>query len=306
MKKSYIADLVLLFVTFVWGATFVLVKEAINTMPPFTFLATRFLFAAVILALFMLIFYRDQLKSMGKDVWLIGSWVGLWLSVGYAFQTFGLQYTTASKAGFITGLAVVLVPLLSLWLLRHRLKPNAILGVVMAAVGLGMLSLNRQLNVEFGDFLVFLCAICFAMHITLIGRFTVRFHALPFALVQIIAVGVLNAIGAVLFEDYQVAFSPTVLLDAWVLSALLICSLIATAFAFVAQNQFQKFTTPTRTALIFSTEPVFAAITGYFWANDRLAVMQVAGCLLILAGMIVAELGGNSEEASGEAETSTA
>jgi len=305
MKKSHLADLVLLFVTFTWGATFVLVKEAIDTMPPFTFLATRFLFAAVILALFMLLFYRDQLRSMGREVWLIGSWVGLWLFAGYVFQTFGLQYTTASKAGFITGLAVVLVPILSLWLLRHRLKPNAIFGVLMAAVGLGMLSLNRQLNVEFGDMLVFFCAVSFAMHITLIGRFTARFHALPFALVQIIAVGVLCTVGAVAFEDYQVAFSPDVLLDAWVLSALLICSLIATAFAFVAQNQFQKFTTPTRTALIFSTEPVFAAVTGYFWAGDRLVTIQVIGCLLILAGMIVAELGGSNEESVGEAEPTT-
>lgn len=296
MKKSYIADLALLGVTFSWGATFVLVKEAINTMPPFTFLGVRFLFAAVLLGLFMLLFYRRTFQNLGKEIWIAGAWLGFWLFAGYAFQTFGLLYTSASKAGFITGLSVVMVPFLSLWLLRHRLKPNALLGVGVATVGMAMLSLNKGVDINLGDFLVFLCAISYAMHIVMVGRYAPKFHAFPLTLIQIVFCGLFNVIGAVLFEDWTLAFSADVLLDGWVFSALLICAVFATALAFVAQNHFQKFTTPTRTALVFATEPVFAALTGYWWAGDRLTTLQVIGCLLILGGMLIAELGGHKDD----------
>ncbi|TCP54761.1 drug/metabolite transporter (DMT)-like permease [Tumebacillus sp. BK434] len=297
MKKQRLADLVLLFVTFTWGATFVLVKEAIEKMPPFTFLGVRFLVAALILFLIMAVFYRETLKELTRQLWMIGIGIGLLLFGGYAFQTFGLLYTTASNAGFITGLSVVMVPLFALWLLRQKLKRNAVVGVVIATAGLAMLSLN-QFQINLGDALVFCCAICYGLHITLVGKFTARYHALPFAFVQVVSCGVFNMIGGLLFEDVGASFSKDVLFDITVFSALLICSVIATAFAFVAQNQFQKFTTPTRTALIFATEPVFAALTGYLWAGDRLGTLQVIGCLLILGGMLVAELGGSHEEDS--------
>lgn len=303
MKKNYLADLVLLGVTFTWGATFVLVKEAIDTMPPFTFLGVRFLIAGLLLYLFMLAFYRRTLQGLSKDIWIAGTLCGFMLFLGYAFQTFGLLYTTASNAGFITGLSVVMVPLFSLWLLRHKLKRNAMLGVGVATVGLAMLSLTGELGINVGDVLVFFCAISYGLHITLVGKFTQNYHAFPFALIQIVTCGVFNMIGAFLFEDWTTAFTPRVLFDPWVFSALLICSVIATAVAFVAQNQFQKFTTPTRTALIFATEPVFAALTGYLWAGDRLGGLQVVGCLLILGGMLIAELGGQHEDPSPEPDT---
>ncbi|PWK15831.1 DMT family transporter [Tumebacillus permanentifrigoris] len=296
MKKSYMADLILLGVTFSWGATFVLVKEAIQTMPPFTFLAVRFLFAALLLFLFMFFFARDTLRGLDRRIWIGGVILGFWLFAGYAFQTFGLQFTTSSKAGFITGLSVVFVPFLSLWMLGHTLKRNALLGAGIATVGLAMLSLTSELSVNIGDLLVFLCALSYALHITLVGKYAPRFQAFPLALLQIFFCGVFNLGGALVFEDVSVVFAPDVLFDPWVFSALLICSVFATAVAFVAQNQFQKFTSPARTALIFATEPVFAAATGYFWAGDRLTILQVSGCLLILGGMLFAELGGQDDK----------
>jgi drug/metabolite transporter (DMT)-like permease len=299
MKKHWLAALVLLFVTFTWGATFVLVQEAVDKMPPFTFLGVRFLVAALLLGLFMFAFSRDTLKGMTRELWVVGSWIGLLLFGGYAFQTFGLLYTTASNAGFITGLSVVMVPLFALWFLRQRLKRNAVIGVIVATAGLAMLSLN-EFTINVGDLLVFFCAICYGLHITFVGKYTARFHALPFAFVQILSCGVFNMIGGFLFEDVAASFTREVLFDIEVFSALLICSVIATAFAFVAQNYFQKFTTPSSTALIFATEPVFAAATGYFFAGDRLATMQVIGCLLILGGMLIAELGGQQEVESNE------
>ncbi|KEO81157.1 DMT family transporter [Tumebacillus flagellatus] len=300
MKKTILADSILLGVTFVWGATFVLVKEAINTMPPFTFLAVRFLFAALLLFLFMLFFARDALRGIDRRLWFSGAALGLWLFAGYAFQTFGLEFTTSSKAGFITGLSVVFVPFLALWMLRQKLKRNALLGSGVATVGLALLSLTRDLSVNIGDLLVLLCAISYALQIVLVGRYAPRYHAFTLALLQIFFCGVFNLIGSLLFEDISVVFSPDVLFDPWVLWALLICSVLATAVAFVAQNQFQKFTTPTRTALIFSTEPVFAALTAFFWAGERLDLQQVVGCLLILAGTLFAELGGHDDKPQSE------
>jgi drug/metabolite transporter (DMT)-like permease len=296
MKKTHLADLVLLCITFTWGATFVLIKEATNTMPPFTFLGVRFLVASLLLALFMFAFFRNSLKNLNKEIWIAGTILGFTLFLGYAFQTFGLRYTSASKAGFLTGLSVVMVPFMSLWFLRHPLKRNAMIGVAVATAGLALLSLDRNLGINFGDILSFICAIFFGFQIVLVGRYAPKFHAFPLALIQIFTCGVFNMIGSLLFEDYRTAFTPSVLLNGWVLSALLICSVIATAVAFAAQNMFQKFTTPTRTALIFATEPVFAAVVGYFWANDHLTLAQMIGCLCILAGMLIAEVGGNHED----------
>ncbi|MBW4627571.1 MAG: EamA family transporter [Brasilonema octagenarum HA4186-MV1] len=293
MKKSYLADLVLLGVTFTWGATFVLIKDAIKIIPPFSFVSARFLIAALVLALFVIAFYPQMLRQLWKkEIWLPGIWLGFWLFAGYAFQTFGLQYTTASKAGFITGLSVVIVPFFSLWLLRHSLKRNTMLGVSVAMLGLILLSHNRELSANIGDILVFFCAISYAFQITLVGRYTQRFPALLLALIQIFTCGCFSFICAVLFENYQIVFLPKVFLNEQVFSALIICSVIATAFAYAAQNQFQKFTTPTRTALIFATEPVFAALIGYWYVREHLSTMQISGCLLMLGGTLISEFGG--------------
>lgn len=296
VRKSLIADMVLLLVTFSWGATFVVVQKAIDTMPPFSFLGVRFAIAAILLFLIMLLCMRDQLQ-FDKGLFKAGVVLGGWLFAGYAFQTFGLQYTTASKAGFITGLSVLLVPLFSVWLLREKPKRSTVYGVAAATVGLGLISLDRLEAANIGDFLVFLCAISFAMHIIMMGKYAPRFRAFPLALVQIAAVSVFNLIGALLFEPWRTSLTPSVLFEPGIAIALLICAVFATALAFVAQSQFQKFTTPTRTALIFSAEPVFAAITAYFWIHERLGLQALIGCALILAGMLMAELGGSDKGA---------
>lgn len=295
VRKSLLADMVLLVVTFSWGATFVLVKEAIETMPPFTFLGVRFAIAAILLYLILLLFKREQLQ-FDNGILKAGTVLGFWLFAGYIFQTLGLQYTSASKAGFITGLSVVLVPLFSVWLLRIKPKRATVIGVGTATAGLALLSLDKVEAANFGDFLVLLCALSYAMHIIMMGKFAPKFKALPLALTQITAVAIFNLAGALLFEPWQSALAKDVLFNPSVDLALIITAVFATGLAFVAQSQFQKFTTPTRTALIFSTEPVFAAVTAYFWADERLSGQGIIGALLILAGMLMAELGGSDKE----------
>jgi drug/metabolite transporter (DMT)-like permease len=290
LNRSVMADLSLLMVAMVWGTTFVIVQGAIATLPPLTFNAIRFFIASLFLALFIIIFFREQLQAVTKRMVLSGVILGVWLFGGYGFQTVGLLYTTSSKAGFITGLSVVLVPIFTLLLLRQRLKWPSIFGVVFATIGLYLLTLGDSLVLNKGDILVFLCAISFALQITLTGKYAPHYPALVLALIQIFTVSILSSVGAVLTEDWTKGFDSGVLLQSNVLWALIITSILATAIAYVTQTVCQRFTTPTRVALIYAMEPVFAALAAFMWTEETLGVKAVLGCLLIFIGMIFAEL----------------
>jgi drug/metabolite transporter (DMT)-like permease len=290
IKASIFADLSLLFVALIWGATFVLVQNAISLLEPFSFNAVRFTAAAVLLGLWLIVFEKDQLKKLDKKLMLSGMMLGFWLFIGYAFQTLGLLYTTSSKAGFITGLSVVLVPLLMIGILKQRPGVNSITGVAAATLGLYLLTMSDVSSLNIGDGFVLICAAGFALHIVFTGKFSSRYPTLLLTTVQISTVAFLSAIFSVIFEDWKRAFNPEVIYSANVLVALLITSVLATALAFFIQTNFQKHTTATRVALIFAMEPVFAAITAYFWAGERLTYIALIGCTFIFAGMVFAEL----------------
>jgi drug/metabolite transporter (DMT)-like permease len=290
IKASIFADLSLLFVALIWGATFVLVQNAISFLEPFSFNAVRFTAAAVLLGLWLIVFEKGQLKKSDKKLMLSGMMLGFLLFIGYAFQTLGLLYTTSSKAGFITGLSVVLVPLLMIGILKQRPGVNSITGVAAATLGLYLLTMSDVSSLNIGDGFVLICAAGFALHIVFTGKFSSSYPTLLLTTVQISTVAVLSAISSVIFEDWKRVFNPEVIYSANVLVALLITSILATALAFFIQTNFQKHTTATRVALIFAMEPVFAAITAYFWASERLTYIALVGCSLIFAGMVFAEL----------------
>ncbi|MCM3588749.1 DMT family transporter [Mesobacillus maritimus] len=290
MKSSISADISLLFVALIWGATFVVVQNAISFLDPLTFNAVRFTLATGLLGVWLILFERRQLRRISPKLLLAGFFLGFWLFIGYGFQTLGLVYTTSSKAAFITGLSVIMVPLFTILLLRKRLTVNAYIGVAAATVGLYLLTMTDVASLNIGDALVFVCAIGFALQILLTGKYTNLYPTLLLTVVQIATVAILSAISAFLFEDYQQAFNPTILFRSDVIMALIITALFATAFAYLIQTNFQKHTTATRVALIFAMEPVFAAITGFLWAGDRLSYSALTGCLLIFVGMILAEL----------------
>ncbi|MGE7121391.1 DMT family transporter [Peribacillus sp. NPDC046944] len=289
MKKT--ADATLLFVVFIWGVTFVMVQNAISFLEPFSFNAVRFLIAF----LFLLVPYFLTLHKKGnryhKETMLAGLHIGVWLFLGYAFQTKGLELTTPAKTGFITGLSVVMVPVFSLVLLKLKLSRNTVLGVVAATFGLYLMAFVDHSSVNVGDFLVFLCALSFAMQIITTAKYAKTLPALPLTLIQIGTVSLLSFLSALLFgENYSVVFKAEVMLQPEVWTALLVTSVLATSFAFFAQTYFQAYTTPTRVALIFSMEPVFAALTSYIWIDEKLTVASLTGCGFIFAGMILAEL----------------
>jgi drug/metabolite transporter (DMT)-like permease len=290
MKKNMLADISLLLVTLVWGTTFVLVQNAIDFLAPFSFNAIRFLLAAILLFLCLVFFERKQLKQINLKMISSGFFLGFWLFLGYVTQTIGLLYTTTSKAGFITGLSVIFVPLFSMILFKHFPNRNAVIGVITATVGLFLLTMTDISGLNMGDGFVFVCAISFGLQIIFTGKYSSKYPTLLLTVVQITTVAVLSMVCSFIFEDWKKSFNPDFLFTKEVIIALIITSVFATAAAFFIQTNFQKYTTSTRVALIFSMEPVFAAITGYFWAGDRLSSSALIGCLLIFAGMIFAEL----------------
>jgi len=264
----------------IWGSTFIIVKNAIQSLPVYNFLFIRFLLAFLLLAA---IFYK-KLKKIDKSTLMAASLIGTMLFLGYAFQTMGLLYTTASKSGFITGFSVVLVPILEAILLKRKPNKAATVGVVLAFIGLILLTTNIDLSINIGDFLTLLCAFAFAMHIVLISKYASKMDTYLLATIQIGMVALLSGIVSLIFEK---PFIPTSL-DVW--GAIIITGVFATAFAFVAQNTMQAYTTATHTALIFSLEPVFAALAAYLIAGETMSIRAIIGGAFMLAGIILSEL----------------
>lgn len=280
MAKNLKADLYLIGVAFVWGTTFILVKDALSHMGVYTFLGIRFIAAAVFL-------YLMTFRNLPKIKWptiKAGMIVGLFLLAGYIFQTVGLKYTSASNAGFITGLSVVMVPIIYAIYTWSLPENNTILGVLLASIGLFLLSVTSDFKMSYGDLLVLFCAFGFAMHIIMVGRYSEFNNPVALTIIQILFVGLVSMSIGIATEPW-----PPVL-NGPVIQALIITSIFATALAFLIQNMVQKFTTASRTALIFITEPVFAAGFAYFYAGELLTARALIGCALIIGGMIISEL----------------
>lgn len=273
MSKQLKSDIVLILVTMVWGSTFVIVKNAIQTLPVYNFLFIRFLLAFLLLA----IIFHKKLKNIDNKTLAAASIIGTMLFLGYAFQTMGLKYTTASKSGFITGFSVVLVPILEAVFLKRKPSKPAILGIVLAFIGLILLTTNIDLSINIGDFLTLLCAFAFGMQIVLITKYASTLDTYLLATIQIVVVAVLSGIVSLIFEK---PFIPTSL-DVW--SAIIITGVFATAFAIVAQNTMQAYTTATHTALIFALEPVFAAIAAFLIAGEVMSFRAILGGIFMFS-----------------------
>ncbi len=295
MSQRLKADAALALCTVLWGATFVVVKGALNSASVFAFMAVRFTLAAVLMAA---IFRRALGRVTRAEVWA-GAQIGFFMFTGYAFQTRGLISTTPSKAAFITGSGVVLVPVLMAVFWGRRINRWVWGGALAALVGLYYLTVPpagiSELNK--GDLLVFICAVMFALHIIFVGRYS-RHHsvgALSFLQVATTAVLTLAALPVLVFtgwEPLRLAWTAELVV------AVLITAVLATAVAFSVQVWSQKYTTPAHTAILFSLEPVFAALTSYIVVRERLGRRGLVGAALILAGILLAELKGPTQAAA--------
>jgi drug/metabolite transporter (DMT)-like permease len=294
MNRRLKADLALTLCTVLWGATFVVVKNALAEASVFAFMAVRFTLAAALMA----VIFRSSLRELSRaEIWA-GVQIGFFMFSGYAFQTRGLLTTTPSKAGFITGFSVVLVPVL-LWLFwGRRINQWVWAGALAALVGLYYLTVPPAgfsgLNV--GDSLVFVCAVLFALHIIFVGRYSPHHSVGALSFLQVATTAGLTLLALPVFA--ATGWEPPRLhWNVALLTAILITAVLATAVSFSVQVWAQQYTTPTHTAILFSLEPVFAAITSYIVLRERLSRRAGFGAALILFGILLAELKGPTQAA---------
>jgi drug/metabolite transporter (DMT)-like permease len=276
------AEALLVIITFVWGATFVIVKGALQDASPIPFLAVRFTLAG---ALLFLVLWRGPFdrKAIAPGITL-----GVFLFAGYLCQTWGLLYTTPSKSAFITGFSVVLVPALMM-VGGQRMRPASVTGALVGLAGIYFLVVPSRLSsVNRGDVLTLFGACSFAIHIILVGRYTRRISFRHLVPLQILSVGILASVALPLDSTRTLHWT-------WgLVGAIIVTAVFATGFAFSVQNWAQQYTPPAHTALIFALEPVFAAISSWIVMGERLGHKALLGAFLVLCGMIVSELGGGA------------
>jgi drug/metabolite transporter (DMT)-like permease len=268
----------LLAVTAVWGVTFVQVKDAVAIYPLFAFLAVRFALASATLAPAA----ARRLRGLGRDGLVAGAILGALLAAGFGLQTAGLERTTVSNTGFITGLYVLLTPLFALVLFRVRIPAQVWAGVALALVGLALLS-GVEAGSSTGDLLVLASTAAQALQIVMVERYANRFDAIGLAFLQTLVCCAAFASIAIALGDLSVPRGWTV----W--SALIVTAVFASAFAYLIQIWAQRRISATRIALIFSLETVWAGLFGYLLAGDRLGWLGWSGCALIFAGIVLAE-----------------
>lgn len=302
MNQRLKADLALGFCTLIWGATFVVVKEALDQASVFAFLAVRFTLAAALMA----VIFRRALRGLSGGAVAAGVQIGLLMFAGYVLQTMGLVRTTPSKAAFITGFSVVLVPLLLAAFWGKRINTWVWAGAVAALAGLYFLtvppagergegvSLLGGLNT--GDVMVFGCAVAFALHIIYVGRYSPVHSVGALSFLQVATTAVLSCLAvpvlaATAWEPPRFTWSSSMAF------AVGVTAVGATAIAFSIQVWAQKFTTATHAAILFSLEPVFAGITSFLVLGERLGGRALAGAGLILFGILLAELKGPTQAA---------
>lgn len=271
-------DVLLIVVTMIWGSTFLIVQKTVQLSGPFTFLALCFGIGSLTLA----ITFRKRLRHLTRSELFAGMFIGLFLFAGYAFQTTGLQFTTSSKAGFITGLYVPLVPVFSWLILRQRPTRGAIVGIGLSVIGLTLLSINNQFSFEFGlgEALILGCAFAFALHIISISKFVPHADAVNLAIVQLTLTSLLS------FIAIPLAREPFVVPPLPIWGAVLFMGVIDIAFCLVAMNWVQQFISSNRATLVYALEPAWAGLFG-FLAGQNLSNPAWIGCACIFLGMIV-------------------
>lgn len=280
MKSRTKAELLLLSCTLIWGGTFTVTKTGLEDISPMLFVAVRFLIATVL----FLPFVARGLREMSGVTFRGGALIGFLLLVGFITQTIGLQFTSASKSGFITGLLVVFTPLFQIIISRQLPKVGNVIGVILVTAGLYLLTSPEGSEFNLGDLLTLLCAAVFGLYIVFLDMYTRKGDVKQIAFLQFAVTALGAVVGAVLFEEMVFRQSGELV---WGIAYL---ALLATLYTLTVQTKFQKETTPTRAAIIFSVEPVFAAVIAYFVLGETIGLLGMMGGGIIVLGLLVSEL----------------
>ena len=293
LNSKYKAEVILIFITLLWGATFVIVKEALNDISSMAFVAVRFLIASIILLPFIL------KKNITKENSYAGIMLGILLFLGFAAQTVGLKYTSATKSGFLTGTAVIMIPLLQVVIEKRPPTKGVIIGTIIVLIGISFLSSGGSSilnlfsdigsNFNLGDGLTIICALFFALYIIYLDIKSVKYDFWVLLFLQIVTTAILSIIFLFLFsftgiETIRVNLSNNLIM------AVLYTAIFATLITTALQTKYQKNVTPAKAGIIFSFEPIFAAIFAFFILGEKITNFGYLGSVLIILGLLVSEL----------------
>lgn len=285
-QKKWLSDFALLFVAFAWGGGFIAVKDTLNTVPPMYLMAYRFVLATIVVYIAL----RKWIGKITREEFFKGALIGTLLFVAFAFQTVGLQYTTASKQGFLTAVYVVFVPFFYWALYRKMPKLKVFLGSFMAIMGIGLIAVEGILKndggfmLNKGDVLTLCCAVFFALHIIAIEYFAKDMNVFKIAFLQISVAAVWFVVTALLFET-----APETL-ETRAIVSIVYLAVVSTFACFTIQTIAQKYTASSHVSIIMSLESVFAAVLGVWWLSEQLTLLMIFGCVLIFLAILVIEL----------------
>ncbi|MFA5629346.1 MAG: DMT family transporter [Dehalococcoidales bacterium] len=278
-KKSHkLAIIALIFITVIWGWSFIIVKQAVARMPVMDFLALRFAVAAIV----MIVIRPRSIRSLNKPVMSHGLILGIFLGASYITQTYALVYSTATVVGFITGLSIILTPFFAWLWMKQKITGNVWIAVVLSFAGLALISYNG-LGIGTGELLTIVCAFTLALYVVGLGKWSPQHDSYNLTTVQMLTMAVILLLftvptGLVIPTDPQVWF------------VIIVTGVVATSLAFFIQTWAQSLITPTHTAVILTLEPLFAGMFGVLIGNEPLTVKIVLGAALMLAAMYLVQL----------------
>ncbi len=278
--KKYLAIAGLITVTVIWGGGFVASDMALESLRPFQIMAIRFLLASVLMGAASI----RELKGIDFKEIRAGILMGIALFVGFAFQIVGLQYTTPSKNAFLTALNVVMVPFIAFVILKKKISMKSILGAVMAIVGVGLLSLEKNLSLGIGDGLTLICAVGFAFQIFFTSEFVKKYRAVVLNFVQMLTAVLLSFASLFLFQETEFHITT----KGWL--SVVYLGIVSTALCYLLQTASQKYVDETKAAIILSMESVFGTMFSILILHEQVTVRMICGCVIILAAVIVSNL----------------
>ncbi|MHB1687743.1 MAG: DMT family transporter [Ignavibacteriaceae bacterium] len=295
MVKKYLGESSLIFITIIWGATFVIIKNALSNISPMLFIAVRFSLAAVLLFPF---FFRSVLNS-SKETIKDGLILGVIYFLRFAAQTIGLQFTSATKSAFITGTFVLFTPLFQLLFEKKIPGKGNLIGIFFVLFGLIFLSSKGGSALEvfseigsgfnIGDFFTLICAVFFAMYLVYLDIASKKHDYKPLVFIQISLTGLLGIIASLLVSAAGLQ-AVKLSINFSLIFAIIYTSIFATIIASTVQTKFQKVVTPTKAGIILSFEPIFSAIFAFFILSEKISNFAALGCILIFFGLLVAEV----------------
>ncbi|MGO4183979.1 DMT family transporter [Paenibacillus sp. MCAF9] len=284
--KPLKADFLILMITLCWGSSYIFMKLGLNSIEEFNLIALRCGFAFLLSAAL----FHKSLRQTDLKTLKYAALLGLLLFGVFTGIMFGLKTTTTSNAGFLISLTVIFVPLIYVTVFKKKLKLSLVIGVCLAIIGIGFLTLNSELRIYPGDFLCMMGALLYAIHILITDSAAKTTNTLNLGILQLGFAGAYGLFFSFLFETPKLPNTS----EGWV--AVLVLSIVCSAFGYVVQPLAQKYTTPIRTGLIFSLEPLFAALFGFVFINEILPFKGYIGAALVLLGVLVSGWHGSNKK----------